>query len=668
MNPRRTLCATLAMIMLVFAGAGILTGCDSANADTDADDNANVPVAGPIIDGQEAFHVIVTSGEPEGVAAALAAARNGMRTLLVESGDALGGLMTLGKLNIIDLNYTATVHTSQYAFDFSQRLIYPETGQQLLTRGIFEEFYNAVGDAFDIQEAKDWFWDTTQYEPNLTVMLNTEIIAPIMDGNTITGIEIRAHGSEATEIVRSLAVIDATVDGDIAAAAGAPYTWGGEDYGAYWTTQGVTLVFELSGVYWSGVAYAIRNDGSPFTGIDAKRAWGFGVEALNYVSVDGNMRFRGPNIARMRNGNVLLNALIIFGVDALDPESLAEGIRRGRAEIDHVVKFVRENFGGFENAEFVSHASRLYVRETRHFIGEYRLTITDVLENRDFWDRIGHGRYPVDIQPTGPDDFGVVVGVPYIYSIPFRSLVPLEIDQLLIVGRSASFDSLAHGSARVIPIGMVSGEAAGTAVAYVVEHGITFREMSRDPDAILWLQNQLISQGAFLVEFESPRKAVMDHWAYPGLVVIRALGLASGGYTNDYALDQYSVSNRMTFEHRANQVMRVIHERTAYRGQLQIPAWEINHNTAEITIEELLLAVAELTSLGDREWISENGVISPMEFADAVEAKDYLIRRGVLDESVAYHFTDFDELAKVGHIISVLGTMYLTLMETQSVH
>ena len=136
---------------------------------------------------------------------------------------------------------------------------------------------------------------------------------------------------------------------------------------------------------------------------------------------DPQMRFRGPNLARQKNGNVLINALLIFGVDSLDPASKAEGIARGKKEIPHIVEYMRENFVGFEKAQFVSTAEQLYVRETRHIQGEYRLTITDVLENRDQWDKIGYGSYPVDVQPTSPSNSGNVIGKPAIYAIPSLS-------------------------------------------------------------------------------------------------------------------------------------------------------------------------------------------------------------------------------------------------------
>ena len=198
---RKTIALVLATVMLA-ANLGVLAGCGQA-----APARILEPVDGPIIEGVEAFHVIVASGEPEGVAAALSAARNGLRTLMVEEGDALGGLMTLGWLNFLDQNHVPG------------RLIGRGPGRILLTQGVFQEFYDALGNAFDVNEAKEWFWARTEEEPNLTVMLNTEILGPIMDGNTVIGLEVREWGSDEIQRIRSLVVIDSTVDGDVAAAA-----------------------------------------------------------------------------------------------------------------------------------------------------------------------------------------------------------------------------------------------------------------------------------------------------------------------------------------------------------------------------------------------------------------------------------------------------------------
>jgi len=649
---KRVMALILALLMTAASG-GLLGGCGAGSA------RAKEPVEGPVVDGAEAWHVIVAGGEPEGVAAALAAARNGMKTLLVEKGEALGGLMTLGMLNFIDMNYG------------------PD--HELLTRGIFEEFYQAMGNAFDVEEAKAWFMRQCQAEPNLTVTLDTEILSPLMRGDQIIGLRIRRGG--LVEEVRGLAVIDATADADVAAAAGVPYTVGGEDYGAAGTLQGVTLVFEVSGVDWRAVTDYLKNDGDAGTGADAVSAWGYGLEAQQYQPVDTNMRFRGPNIARQKNGNVLLNALIIFGVDALAPASYQAGIIRGRREIPYIIEFMRENFAGFEEAAYAGSAPRLYVRETRHIEGEYRLSITDVLENKDHWDRIGHGSYPVDVQPTGPANFGNIIGVPDIYSIPFRCLVPLKVDGLLVAGRSASYDSIPHGSARVIPVGMVTGEACGTAAAYAVNNGVSFRRMTADREAVGWLQERLKSQGAYLTEYTPPRMAVMSHWAYPGVAVMRELGLTEGGYNNDYRLEN-ELPSRWALQNKINKLMSLARDRTADRGERQIPFWEIDLEHDEITVGDVYLAAAQGASLGDagRFASAEGGGrdggsgaeggsgdsgerLRPAGFADAEEARAYLLAGGILDDSMTVYFPDPDAVANYGQLLYILGMLYTTLMD-----
>ncbi len=466
--------------------------------------------------------LIVISGEPEGIAAAVSAARNGVRTLLISEDPALGGLFTQGCLNFLDMNYG------------------PE--KELLTQGIFQEFFKAQGNAFDIEATKKYFLKLVQDESNITLKLNTRFVRPILEGSRIVGVVVQEGGQEKE--YRAERVIDATADADVAAAAGVPCTVGAEDYGQPGKIMAVTLVFRVKEVNWPYVF--IYNNwmrliskiklewGDPNAGATRKVAWGYGEQALRYEPQDEMLSFRGPNLARQKDGSILINALLLFGVDGLDAASKEEGIKRGKEEIPYIIEFMREEFPGFTKVELVDTAEQLYVRETRHIQGEYRLTITDVLENRDHWDRIAHGSYPVDVQQTGPGDLGNVIGKPAVYSIPFRCLVPLEVDNLLVVGRSASYDSLPHGSARVIPVGMATGEAAGVACAYGIEKEMTFREMTSSREAVGWVQDRLKEQGAYLVEYEPPRPEVMEHWAYPGVKVMRELGLAAGGYGNDY--------------------------------------------------------------------------------------------------------------------------------------
>jgi hypothetical protein len=505
----------------------ILTGACQNNQVTQAQ-----PLPVPRIPDKGPYDVIVVGGEPEGLAAALASARGGKKTLLVEESDTLGGLFTLGRLNFFDMNYTLDSHV-------------------LLTQGIFKEFYQDLGDAFDIDQAKRYFMEKALGQENLDVALETTWSEPVIQTDdqgrrVLTGLTLTRLGESWVYEARRF--VDATTDGDLAAMSGVPYTIGAEDYGFPESKMAVTLVFNIKGINWWEIY--IRNNlsrilgeinpnwGDPNAGALKQLVWGYGKEAKAYEPADPDMRLRGPNLARQQNGQILVNALLIFDVDPLDKESVARGLERGNQELPHVLEFMKTHFKGFKKAELVDAASRLYVRESRHIQGEYRLTITDVLENQDHWDRIAHGNYPVDIQPVSPDDLGMVVGQPQIYSIPFRCLVPLNVENLLVASRSASYDSLAHGSARVAPIGVAVGEAAGVAAGISIDEDLNFRDMSKDKAVIAELQQALISRGAYLKAYDPPVDPVMDHWAYPGLRVIRALGMASGGYHNQYGLDQ----------------------------------------------------------------------------------------------------------------------------------
>lgn len=572
----------------------------------------------PIIKGQPGYDVIVVGGEPEGIAAALSAGRNGLKTLLIEDDAALGGLMTLGQLNFLDMNHGPK--------------------GELLTRGIFDEFYQDLDNAFDTEEAKEYFLKKIEKERNITLLLNTTLISPIMEGQKIIGVKVRENDQEKE--ILGLRLIDSTTDADLAAKAGVPYTIGGEDYGEEGLLMGVTLVFEVSGVNWDRVVqYLKHEDDDPHSGAGQVAAWGYGKEAMEYKPRDPQMRYRGPNIARQKNGNVLINALLIFGVDGLDPQSKAQGIARGKQEIPHIIEFMKKKFPGFENAAFASTAQQLYVRETRHIIGEYRLTITDVLENRDHWDRIGHGSYPVDVQPTSPGNYGNIIGKPDIYSIPFRSLVPLKVENLLVVGRSASYDSLPHGSARVIPVGMVTGEAAGVASVYSIKNGTSYREMTQSKEAIEWLQDILKNQGGYLVEYTPPRPEIMDHWAYPSVKIMRELGLIEGGYTNDYRLDR--PATKWSIQNKINKVIRVAHEKNPGIGLFKVEVPE------EITKKDLVIAAAE----------GLTGKKLPFD-----DAKLLLEEKKILTPELEQRISDWDKVPDFAEMLTLLANLYRFLL------
>lgn len=486
------------------------------------------------------YDVIVVGTDPEGIATAVSSARNGLVTLLADNRGRLGGLMTVGGLNSIDMNYN------------------PE--DELVTRGIFLEFYNQINflnfrrtkkDSFDIIKAEKIFGSMVNKEPNLIIKLNLSEIKPLMDGDTIIGVEIVENGSRKP--VYAKRVIDATQDADIAAMAGVPFSKGMEDVNIKGEYQVATLIFELDNVDWKKLRISLNTDPHKSTGANNVSAWGFSKEMANYKSSNPNIRMRGLNIGRQKGRKVLINSMHIFGVDPLDKEFKKEALEIARAELPFITQYIKQNVPGFENAVLAGSMEELYIRESRHIYGEYRLSINDVLENVDFKDKIALGSYPVDIQPTSKNNTGYVVGTPMVYSVPFRSIVPLKVENLLVVGRSASYDSLAHGSARVIPIGMVIGQAAGVACKYSINNNQSFRQMTRDDKALGSVQSMLKDQGAYLEDFSYPYPA-QGHWALKGIRFLRYKGLIAGGYNNDYNLD--SPVSGLRFQNLINETLR----------------------------------------------------------------------------------------------------------------
>lgn len=626
---KRKLKAYMALLLTV---ALFVTGCNSGANESSAPENLPTYKSDAVTSTE--FDVIVMGSDPEGIAAAVSAARNGMKTLLLSEDATPGGLYTLGALNFIDVPETRSGTT--------------------LVGGIYEEFVDAVGGSgFDIVNAATVFQKMLAEEENITVRYNAKFKAAVMEDTTITGVTVEEDGTEATYTAPY--VIDATTDGDVAADAGAPYTFAGEDIGERDREMGVTLVFRVSGVDWDKMCRYLtikRGIGELFNkstsmGVSGNTAWGFSTEGYAYETKDEAMRLRGFNMAKQDNGDVLVNALLIFDVDVLDEESRAEGIERAKKELESIIPYLQENFKGFKNAQLAGTADELYVRESRHIECEYMLTIDDLLENRAQDDAIAVTSYPVDVQPTKTQTYGTVVGYPDQYEVGYKSIVPKGVEGLYIVGRSAGYTSLAAGSARIVPTGMACGEAAGVAVAVAKENGKTPREMVDDTELMTEIQTRLTEQGAKL-DHTQTEEAVMSHWAYPGVRVMRSLGVLDGGYDNDYALDDDVTMNR--YQNLVNNAVK----KAGFTLEEKI---YVNENPpARQIIGTMARAMIELEGA---EKLAD-------DFDTYMNA---LTERGIMTEELAVYFEDQEATPKAGEVTMLTARFYsylLTLDGAQS--
>lgn len=425
--------------------------------------------------------VLVVGGTPAGVAAAVAAARAGTPVLLTEQRPYLGGDLTGPMLNMFDMDFGLT-------------------GEHL-ARGVFGDIYRQLGMTFDVETAKRVFIDAVRREPLITLKLHRKPVEVLMTGPWITGIvfDDPHHGRQTVCAKR---VVDATDDGDIAAMAGSPFTIGREDSGIDRAMMSATLVFELQDVNWHQVVNYVtgaREQHMRRGGVFQGNVWGYGPIMRMYKPTQPNVAIYDLNIGLQNDHTVLINGLLIFDVDGTDPGSVADGMRRAKAELPSVVDFLRETAPGFAKASLARTADYLYIRETRHVRGLYVLTANDIVNSRVFWDAVGVASYPIDIHPYKLGEFNPYAPKRFVYTIPFRSLVPYGTANLVMASRSISATYSAAASCRVVPTTMEEGQAAGLAAALSIERRVSIPQLIEQPALIHDLQAGLHGQGAYLL-------------------------------------------------------------------------------------------------------------------------------------------------------------------------
>ncbi len=385
--------------------------------------------------------VIVVGGGMAGVAAAVAAGREGAKVLLIERFGALGGMATL--------NYV------------------PPAMRPTLTRGLVAEFdrrMEAKGGAAERRNPelmKQVFLEMLQ-EAGAKLLFYTLATDAIVADGVIQGVIAETKAGPQAFLGRI--VIDCTGDGDIAARAGAPFELGrGRDA----ETQAMTLVFLLGNVDTSKIA---RGDAFRKLVYQARAAGD-----LEHVPYGGGAAI--APVVRGPHGVVNVNSINIPMLSGLRPDDLTYAHVECHREIMAFVDFFRKYVPGCQDAYVLATGASIGVRESRRVLGEYVLTGADVLTARRFPDDVTRGFYPLDIHGADGTGDGAGARLRRSYGIPYRCLVPRKIDNLLVAGRCISSDHIAHGSLRVMGTTTALGEAAGAAAALCIRERVPPRKL-----------------------------------------------------------------------------------------------------------------------------------------------------------------------------------------------
>ncbi|MFA6959406.1 MAG: FAD-dependent oxidoreductase [Opitutaceae bacterium] len=414
--------------------------------------------------------VLVVGGGPGGIGAAVSAARNGAKTILVERFGSFGGTWTAGILSAI----------MPYPY---VKGIFAEVVAGWQKRGGWNEGHWGAhdgwggGGTYDSEVAKVVL-DRLVVDAGVTPLFFAQVAEVIREGSRVRGVIIESK--EGRQVILAKVIIDSSGDGDVSVMAGVPSDKGRESDGG---VQPMTMIFKMTGIDDEKADVAKKADPG------LTKAW-------QAAKASGEVTVPREDVLLARNpkpGEWNFNTTRIINKDATKLRDVTDAMIEGRRQVAEVAAFLRKNISGFENAVVSETAPHIGVRESRRIRGDYTVSTKDIVEVTPFEDCIARGNWFIDIHsPTGEGTERVYPPDGKWYEIPYRTIRAQGVDNLLVASRCIDSSHEAHAAIRITPQVMAIGEGAGAAAALCVKLGL---QSTRDLDAKV-LRETLRKQGA----------------------------------------------------------------------------------------------------------------------------------------------------------------------------
>lgn len=427
--------------------------------------------------------ILVVGGGPAGVAAAVTAARLGARVYLVEATSCFGGMGTLGLVPCF-MQFADGVH---FLADGIGREIHDRLWQAS-GAGPDDRPDERFGHLAIRSEVLKTVYDDLVTEAGVQFSFHTQLVAVEQAGGEVQ-LAICA-GKSGLFAIRAQVFIDCSGDGDLCAWAGAPF---GKGDSAGNMMPG-TLCSLWADIDWDAVKRSNQNPEEILPSV---------FESGIFTNHDRHL----PGMWRVGQHLGGGNVGHAFGVDATDEDSLTRALLQGRKTVREYERFYKQYMNGYQKMELVATGALLGIRESRRILGDYVLNLDDFKRRAVFTDEIGRYSYPVDIHAARPDDALFAQFSEEIrtlryapgesYGIPYRSLIPQQLVNVLVAGRCISSDRYIQGSVRVMPGCYITGQAAGAAGMLTLNCQSATRGVNPSE-----LQNTLKDLGAYLPNAE----------------------------------------------------------------------------------------------------------------------------------------------------------------------
>ncbi len=437
------------------------------------------------------YDVVVCGGGFSGFAAAYAAAREGARVLLIERNGCLGGVGTQALVNHIlgvRKRVDDEVHTCVGGIfaKIEETLLTEQAGvdYRTINPALNPHGWNAtlgLGLIFDNERMK-LLLEQMLRQVGAELLYFTDVVDVIRDGTTLTGVVV--HNKSGLQVITGARFVDATGDGDLCAMGGCEYTMGDEEGGL----AAASLEMHVENVDTATLTeYMARTGDLRFRAIisdlKARGLWHLPYEI--FISV----LMTAPNV-------YMINTARLVGIDGTDADSLTTGTTLGREESYALLEIMRAHFPGFANTTIRQIAPMIGIRETRRIKADYTLSVEDLLLGKEFDDCIALSGYGWDMpNPKSPSlqpYQGIKRKSPYT-PIPYRCLLPVGLDNVIVAGRCISVEREVLGPVRVMGPCLAMGEAAGIASAMAAHDALSFREIS-----VSTLRDRIVRHGGIV--------------------------------------------------------------------------------------------------------------------------------------------------------------------------